>query len=546
MNTIKFASAVSVDKGLIRNNNEDNFYFNGTYLYADERDKSNTFSSSPSDEMQIYGVFDGMGGEALGEEASLIAAQVMNKTHKKLKTSERNNIEKEILRSIEDANTKICKKIVESGEKRIGATFSTLIIENDSATVFNVGDSRVYLFRENKLQQVSVDDTTAQRLVNLGEITPEQAKTHKDRHKLTQHLGIFKDEMKIEPHVSEKIEIRKDDKFLLCSDGLTDMLTDEEISGILAQNKSCEQLCKELVKVALKNGGKDNVTVVIIKAETEKKKNILPLKKFVPPIILILILLLGYGVFSFVNKDKPNDSKPVELAQVTNIYFSNPISEVRLGTEDTFMVGVEPANTKAEIKFTSSNSEVIEIDTETGFYKANSIGKSIIKAECGELSCEIEIQVYKPVEDIIDIPQKLSLNVGANKKIQYKLLPEDIKEKATFVSENEGIVTVTRDGIVEAHGVGKTNIIISVYDYSELIEVTVIENKPSKDNNVGNSGNKNGTKTEQKNEESQKETTPSTPSENSNNNIEPKETPKQEEKPNSGREIVQDDTVKQN
>ena len=60
MNTIKFTSAISVDKGLIRNNNEDNFYFNGTYLYADERDKSNTFSLSPSDEIQIYGVFDGL------------------------------------------------------------------------------------------------------------------------------------------------------------------------------------------------------------------------------------------------------------------------------------------------------------------------------------------------------------------------------------------------------------------------------------------------------------------------------------------------------
>ena len=544
MNTIKFTSAVSVDKGLIRNNNEDNFYFNGTYLYADERDKSNTFSSSPSDEIQIYGVFDGMGGEALGEEASLIAAQVMNKTHKKLKTSER-NIEKEILASVEDANTKICKKIVESGEKRIGATFSTLVIENDNATVFNVGDSRVYLLRENKLQQVSIDDTTAQRLVNLGEITPEQAKTHKDRHKLTQHLGIFKDEMVIEPHISKEIEIKKGDKFLLCSDGLTDMLTDDEISGILVQNKTCEQLCKELVKAALKNGGKDNVTVVIIKAETEKKKKVLPFKKFVMPLSLILIFLLGYGVFSFINKDKPNDNKPVEVAQATNIYFSNPVSEIKIGTEDTFMVGVEPANTKSKISFTSSNPEIIKIDTETGFYKAISVGNSTIKAESGELSCELEIQVYKPVEDITDIPQKLSLNVGANKKIQYKLLPEDIKEKASFVSENESIVTVTRDGIVEAHSAGKTNIIISVYDYSESIEVTVIENKPNKADDTSSSGSKNGTNTEQKSEEHHEETTPAETIK-SPDNTESKETQQPEAKQDSGREIVQDDTVKQN
>lgn len=544
MNTIKFTSAVSVDKGLIRNNNEDNFYFNGTYLYADERDKSNTFSSNPSDEVQIYGVFDGMGGEALGEEASLIAAQVMNKTHKKLKTSQR-NLEKEILASVEDANTKICKKIVESGEKRIGATFSTLVIENDNATVFNVGDSRVYLLRENRLQQVSVDDTTAQRLVSLGEITQEQAKTHMDRHKLTQHLGIFKDEMLIEPHISKEIEIKKGDIFLLCSDGLTDMLSDEEISDILVQNKTCEQLCKQLVKAALKNGGKDNITTIIVKAETERKKETLPFKKFLLPLTLFLVIFVGYGVFSFVNKENPStDNKLVEFTQATNIYFSNPVSEIKIGTEDTFMVGVEPANTKSAIKFTSSNPEVIEIDTETGFYKAVSVGSATIKAESGELSCEIEIQVYKPVEDITDIPQKLSLNVGANKKIQYKLLPEDIKVKASFASDNESIVTVTRDGIIEAHGAGKTNIIISVYDYSESIEVTVIENKPNKAKDAGSVGNKKDTNTEQKNEEHQQEKL--SEHEKKPNNTETKETQKSGVTSESGREIVQDDTVKQN
>lgn len=477
MNTIKFTSAVSVDKGLIRNNNEDNFYFNGTYLYADERDKSSTFSSNPSSDIQIYSVFDGMGGEALGEEASFIAAKVMDKTHKKLKTN-RGNIEKEILASVEEANKKICKKIVETGEKRIGATFSTIVIENDNAEVFNVGDSRVYRLRENKLKQISVDDTTAQRLVRLGEITEEQAKTHEERHKLTQHLGIFNDEMIIEPHISKEIEIKKGDKFLLCSDGLTDMLTDEEISDILGQNKTCEQLCKELVKAALKNGGKDNITTIIVKAETEREKETLPFKKFLLPLTLFLVILVGYGVFSFVNKENPvTDNKSIELAQATNIYFSNPVGEIKVGTEDIFMVGVEPANTKSEIKFTSSNPKVIEIDAETGLYKAGAVGKTTIKAECGEVSCEIEVQVHKPVEDIIAIPQKISLNLGASKKIQYKLLPEDIKEKASFASENESIVTVTRDGIVEACGVGKTNIIISVYDYSEAIAVTVTENR---------------------------------------------------------------------
>lgn len=543
MNTIRYTSAVSVDKGLIRNNNEDNFYFNGTYLYADEREKSSTFSSNPSNEMQIYGVFDGMGGEALGEEASLVAAQVMNKTHKKLVASEC-NIEREILSSVEDANTKICKKIVESGEKRIGATFSTLVIENDKATVFNVGDSRVYLLREGKLEQISVDDTTAQRLVNMGVLTPEKAKTHKDRHKLTQHLGIFKDEMIIEPHVSKEIDINKGDKFLLCSDGLTDMLTDEEICKILCQNKSCEELSKELVKAALKNGGKDNVTTIIIKAETEKKKKALPFRKFIMPISLLIIFLVGYGVFSAMHKDTYEKQNQAEVVQATNIYFSNPISEIKLGVEDTFMVGVEPANTKAKVSFTSSNSEVIEIDEKTGFYKAISVGKATVKATTSELSCDLEIEVYKPVEDITDIPQKLTMNVGGTKKIQYKILPEDVKEKAMFTSDNEKIATVTRDGIIEAHAVGSANIIISIKDYSETIEINVSESKINKPEGTGTPNNKNETTpapNKIENQDKPIKTEPVNP---------PKENPKTNEqkepevKLDSGREIVQDDNKK--
>lgn len=540
MNTIKYTSAVSVDKGLIRNNNEDNFYFNGTYLYADERDKSSTFSSNPSNELQIYGVFDGMGGEALGEEASLIAAQVINKTHKKLVASDC-NIEREILASVEDANTKICKKIVESGEKRIGATFSTLVIENDRATVFNVGDSRVYLLREGKLEQISVDDTTAQRLVNMGVLTPEKAKTHKDRHKLTQHLGIFKDEMIIEPHISKEIDIKKGDKFLLCSDGLTDMLIDEEISKILNQNKTCEELSKELVKAALKNGGKDNVTTIVVKAETEKKKKSFPFKKFIMPVSLILLFLVAYGVFSSVNKDDDKSNKQIEEVQATNIYFSNPTNEIKLGVEDTFMVGIEPANTKGKVSFTSSNSDVIEIDEKTGFYKANSVGNAIIKATIDQLSCELEIEVYKPVEDITDIPKRLSMNVGGTKKVQYKVLPEDIKEKATFTSDNEKIITVTRDGIIEAHTVGSANVVISIRDYSEIIEINVSESKQNKPEGTGASNNKNETKPVPNKEENQNEAVKTEPVNPPKEELKPDVQKGPEVKPDSGREIVQDD-----
>jgi len=421
MNTIKYSASVSVDKGLIRNNNEDNFYFNGTYLFADERDNAVSFSSVPSNRIQIYGVFDGMGGEALGEEASLIAAEATAKAHEKLMVDE-SNITREFLSLIEKANAQICKKIVESGERRIGTTFAALAINDDKATVFNVGDSRVYLLRNGELQQISVDDTIAQRMVNIGAITDEEAKTHKDRHKLTQHLGIFKDEMMVEPHVYKTIDIKKDDIFLLCSDGLTDMLSDSEIFSVLNENKSCEDMSKALIKKALKNGGHDNVTSIVVKAETDRKKQKRSSfsKRMIMTALLILIALVICGVVAVY--DDSDDVVEKESAPVSNIYFSNPVEKIKIGTQNAFMIGVEPAGANVEVKFTSSDPSVLEIDEITGFYKAVSVGNAIVKATVEDVDCELEVTVYKPADDITGIPKEMPLAVGEKTTIQYTLM----------------------------------------------------------------------------------------------------------------------------
>jgi len=489
MNARLYNTAVSTDKGLIRGNNEDNYYFNGKFLTAEDRDISSTFTNTPSDDLQIYGVFDGMGGEALGEVASLISAQTLAKCHDKIVSGDL-NIKKNILNAIDDSNMKICKKIIESGEKRIGATFSALTIDEDKATVYNVGDSRVYLFRNNALTQISIDDTSAQRLVKLGVITEEQAKTHKDRHKLTQHLGIFKYEMIIEPHVSKQIEIETNDKFLLCSDGLTDMVSEDEIVEIMMLNANVEEISKKLVDKALKNGGHDNVTVVVIEAKDNKKGIRINKKKFILPICILCVLMICVAAFSFMSKD---DEKKVVEEQIIaeNIYFSNYLESVSLGDENTIMVAVEPAGVKEKVEFYSSNEEIIEIDKETGFYKAKKQGNATIFARLNDLECQMEVEVYIPIEDITKIPERMNLYVGDLKKVQYALVPENTLQHANFVSENEEIVTVTRDGIVEGIKEGKTNIIVFVKDYQESISVVVSKKAQNAPRSEGKSGSSN-------------------------------------------------------
>ncbi len=496
MNTIKFSASVSVDKGLIRSNNEDNFYFNGKYLTEDNRDLSSTFSETASDKLQIYGVFDGMGGEALGEEASLIASQVIELYHKKLSSSHK-DIKDTLLSVVEEANSKICKKMIESGEKRIGATFSALVLDNDKAKIFNVGDSRVYLLRDKKLKQISADDTAAQRLVNLGIITPEEARIHKDRHKLTQHLGIFKDEMIIEPHISQDIEVKKGDKFLLCSDGLTDMLEDDEIQMILSENESCEEITKALVEAALKNGGKDNVTVIVVNADTKSLLKPVSKRKFIAPCLVVGVCLVAIAVFGASNLFKSKHSeksnnKETEETVASNIYFSNSVSEIPVGEENTFMIAVEPANANGEIVFETSDYEILTIDKETGFYKALKPGDVTVKAMLSDLSCEITIKVYLPVSDITNVPLTLKLNEGVEKKIQYGLNPEESNVTVVFSSDNSEIATVSSDGVVKGIKEGQSKITVSAGTYSETIDVTVVKEKTETEKE-----NKEETKNEQ-------------------------------------------------
>ncbi len=136
----------------------------------------------------------------------------------------------------------------------------------------NIGDSRAYLFRSGRLTQLSQDHTPVRQMVDLGVIKAEEARTHPDRHKLSQHLGIFPSEMVIEPYVAEPVAILSGDIFLLCSDGLTEMLPDEAIRERLLGGKTPEEKGKTLTEQAMKKGGGDNITVVLVQVLNERRE----------------------------------------------------------------------------------------------------------------------------------------------------------------------------------------------------------------------------------------------------------------------------------
>jgi len=290
--TIIRATAAS-HVGNIRGNNEDNFFLNGKSLglsiegIATESDVSSG---------GLYAVCDGMGGEESGEVASKIAVDTLQEYH--AQTLENETTFNKIMRSyVDEANTRICAEIEKNGGKRMGTTLASLYINDGVAHVCNLGDSRVYLIRNGEIIQLSQDHTQVKRLIDMGILDNKSAKTHPERHKLTQHLGIFPKELIIEPFYADKIHLEDGDVFILCSDGLTDMLDNSEIEMALNLYSDPKSVAEKLVELALENGGRDNVTVIVANVEKAKSSH----AKIVIPIILG-ILVLSVAAFVIVNQ----------------------------------------------------------------------------------------------------------------------------------------------------------------------------------------------------------------------------------------------------
>lgn len=249
----KFISACGCNIGRIRSNNEDNFCFNGIVLQAENRGLRDVlFASGTLDKPFCAGVFDGMGGEAFGEEASCIAANALKEKYSTCIGTP----ETVLLDACHLANDQICAEARKRAAGVIGSTMTALWLEENDAVLLNLGDSKAFLLRDGSLDQISVEHTDRVRLEAMG-IT-----TRKPR--LTQHLGIDPADMILEPAIWRG-SIQSGDCFLLCSDGLTDMVFEAEIADVLLTKSEPSDCVRDLINVALAHGGRDNVTVVVCK-----------------------------------------------------------------------------------------------------------------------------------------------------------------------------------------------------------------------------------------------------------------------------------------
>jgi protein phosphatase len=212
----------------------------------------------------VFAVADGMGGHLAGEVASETALQPVMQLDGRVFADEEEALTA-LRQAVVDANTHVVTKA--AGDPRysgMGTTLTAVMIEGLRIHLAHVGDSRAYLLRGDKFSQITDDHTLVQRLVDEGRLTPEQAASHPQRSIITRAIGV-EEQLEVD---SLSLEARPNDLLLLCSDGLTGPVSDDEIRTILGSATSLDEAATSLVDAALERGAPDNVTVVLIRFES--------------------------------------------------------------------------------------------------------------------------------------------------------------------------------------------------------------------------------------------------------------------------------------
>lgn len=233
------------DKGKVRSSNQDDFKFNKI-----------------SDTLLWALVCDGMGGVNGGNVASQMCTKAVEEilNEKFIHGLSGEEIEKLCFECMEKANIAIFSVSFETEELRgMGTTADLVLIDGDKLFICHVGDSRVYLLRNSEINQLTHDHSFVQELVDMGELTEEQARNHPRKNIITRCVGV-RSTLKAD---YIKMDLDENDMILICSDGLTNYAEDDDLKNILIENQN-ETVTEKLIDFANEKGGSDNITAIVI------------------------------------------------------------------------------------------------------------------------------------------------------------------------------------------------------------------------------------------------------------------------------------------
>lgn len=240
------ASVAMTDVGRKRKVNQD-------YVYASDFPVGNL--------PNLYIVADGMGGHKAGDLASSYAVEKLVEAVTRSADTRPALI---LQKAIRYANYCLYEKAAESEDYHgMGTTLVVMTVFGQEALAANIGDSRLYEVAEGRIRQISRDHSLVAELVRKGELSPEEARRHPDKNIITRALGIQEEaELDLFP-----FPVEKGDRYLLCSDGLSNMVEDTELGRIVGQDNNLYDIAEQLIGTANENGGLDNIAVVLVEIE---------------------------------------------------------------------------------------------------------------------------------------------------------------------------------------------------------------------------------------------------------------------------------------
>jgi protein phosphatase len=262
---LRFRIAARTDQGRVRKNNQDSVYAGTIKLHGSTA--------------RLALVADGMGGAKAGEQASRIASEVTQAQLRRDADGQSppdDSAWQDLLRkAAREANRRVYEESRADAERKgMGTTLTIALIVDERLHVASVGDSRAYLLNADGVTedgatttQLTSDHSLVARLVDIGQITPEQARTHPQRNLLYRSIGT---DPSVEVDTLSE-QLKPGDVVLLCSDGLVNHLRDEEIAQIALEQPNADRACEQLVALANERGGRDNISVVIVRVDGQKR-----------------------------------------------------------------------------------------------------------------------------------------------------------------------------------------------------------------------------------------------------------------------------------
>ena len=235
--------------GSVRKNNEDNYYCNGSFKLSAQSPQEELISAPENAEL-LFGVFDGMGGEAYGEECAMLCATTLSQFQGR-------DLPFEAPAFYQQANEAVCA-LEQRTRATGGSTAAVAQVRGNRVFASNAGDSRVYHLRGEEIKCLTRDHTRYQQMVEAGVPDPDIS----ERHVLTKFIGMD-NRRPLTPNFAVSVLLEVGDRIMLCSDGVTGVLTDEQIAETLSQPQLPEVVGRALVQQALDAGSRDNVTVVL-------------------------------------------------------------------------------------------------------------------------------------------------------------------------------------------------------------------------------------------------------------------------------------------